>query len=529
MLPARTSGWPRPLSSRVVAAIFVLRVIEALCIRTWFNPDETWQGPEVAHRLVFGVGHVTWEWQQGLRSILHPALFFVPPFALLKTLGIDSPASVVAAVRIVQAGVQTATDVATVVLAGRLLGGRAAALPHILLVSLTAWFSAYCGLRTYANGAETLAVVLALLAWPSAHGLAWAAAAVLLRPTAAVPFLFLAAVALAQREARAAFIRRALVVGVVAMACQLALDSAFYGRPTSVLLTFLQFNLLSGGSAFYGTHAWHWYLTQGLPANAGPYLPFALVGVHAIWREPALARLRQLVLMAAWTVAVYSLSGHKEQRFLLPLQPLLNIVAGVGVHRALNRWASARFWLAVCLLANVAMFLGLGLFFQADGVTVVSQLTPRIVSADVAAVLFLNGCHNTPYYSNVHLAVPMHFLDCSPPADAAWQPTAFSSERGDWQPTAELAERRRAAGYEPETDRFAAEGLALVAPFLDAHAPGGRLAVVAHADAADDVAAQLTARGLTWDAREAHGMRTLRVFYGVRTQEFSATGLNTGR
>jgi phosphatidylinositol glycan class B len=34
----------------------LLRALDALSLRTYFNPDEHWQGPEVAHKLVFGVG-----------------------------------------------------------------------------------------------------------------------------------------------------------------------------------------------------------------------------------------------------------------------------------------------------------------------------------------------------------------------------------------------------------------------------------------------------------------------------------------
>ena len=30
---------------------------------------------QVAHKLVFGYGHLTWEWQEGLRSYLHPLIF----------------------------------------------------------------------------------------------------------------------------------------------------------------------------------------------------------------------------------------------------------------------------------------------------------------------------------------------------------------------------------------------------------------------------------------------------------------------
>ena len=33
-----------------------LRLANSLIVRTYFSPDEYWQGPEVAHRLVFGTG-----------------------------------------------------------------------------------------------------------------------------------------------------------------------------------------------------------------------------------------------------------------------------------------------------------------------------------------------------------------------------------------------------------------------------------------------------------------------------------------
>ena len=37
-------------------ALALFRALDALSLRTYFNPDEYWQGPEVAHKLVFGVG-----------------------------------------------------------------------------------------------------------------------------------------------------------------------------------------------------------------------------------------------------------------------------------------------------------------------------------------------------------------------------------------------------------------------------------------------------------------------------------------
>lgn len=39
---------------RFFAVCLALRIVNALLIQTYFNPDEHWQALEVAHRMVFG-------------------------------------------------------------------------------------------------------------------------------------------------------------------------------------------------------------------------------------------------------------------------------------------------------------------------------------------------------------------------------------------------------------------------------------------------------------------------------------------
>ena len=72
----------------LLAKFFVFRLANAVVLRTYFNPDEYWQGPEVAHRWVFGYGHLTWEWQPcvALRSAMHPAIYALPMWMYAKLL-----------------------------------------------------------------------------------------------------------------------------------------------------------------------------------------------------------------------------------------------------------------------------------------------------------------------------------------------------------------------------------------------------------------------------------------------------------
>jgi Alg9-like mannosyltransferase family len=67
-----------------------LRIAVALLSVTYFQPDEYFQSLEPAHHLVFGYGHLTWEWRirPPIRSIFFPMLF-TPVYWLLKVLGLD--------------------------------------------------------------------------------------------------------------------------------------------------------------------------------------------------------------------------------------------------------------------------------------------------------------------------------------------------------------------------------------------------------------------------------------------------------
>lgn len=119
------------------------------------------------------------------------------------------------------------------------------------------------------------------------------------------------------------------------------LDTLCYGRPTLTPLNFLLTNL-SSVSLFYGSSPWHYYLSQGLPLLCGTALPWVLLGAWQVARTPVSEQrdsgreketnsrvLSQKTVLACviWTISVYSLTGHKEWRFLHPILPLLHLLA----------------------------------------------------------------------------------------------------------------------------------------------------------------------------------------------------------
>lgn len=65
------------INFKLFLRFLVVRLLLAICIKSYAQPDEFWQGPEIAHREVYGYGHLTWEWTYGqpLRSPIYHSLF----------------------------------------------------------------------------------------------------------------------------------------------------------------------------------------------------------------------------------------------------------------------------------------------------------------------------------------------------------------------------------------------------------------------------------------------------------------------
>jgi len=78
----------------------------------------------------------------------------------------------------------------------------------------------------------------------------------------------------------------------------LAVDWICYGKLVNVYYNFLEFNFLSDLGSFYGTHPWHWYLSQGLVVLLGSHIvPLLYAARKGI--EP------YFLAVIAWTVLIY--------------------------------------------------------------------------------------------------------------------------------------------------------------------------------------------------------------------------------
>ncbi|KAJ7085838.1 glycosyltransferase family 22 protein [Mycena belliarum] len=435
----------------VVCTALSIRILIALLTWTVFQPDEYWQALEPAHALVFGYGHLTWEWlsPRPIRSIIYPGLN-VPIYWLLKvtrldTLGIFGDWLVIGCPRILHGSLAALTDIFLCSFTRKTIGERYVA--TAFLVSLTSLFHVLSLSRSLSNSFETSLTTIALSYYPWTRGpegapidrskvrkaICYAALACAIRPTNAIIWVYLIGFLLWRSSRRSLFaiIQDCAIASVAALSVIFALDSLYYGSPTFTPLNFLATNL-SNVSLFYGGNAWHYYLSQAVPVMCTTSLPFVLREIWLISRGRESAALGTMLGCVAWTISVYSLAGHKEWRFIHPLLPMLHIFAAKALHdlsasnhkNRINHPSKRSIPLQrrflITLLISLPISCYIALLYCSAPIEVMAFLRnlPRGELGN-GGVGFLMPCHSTPGQAYLHrpelAAGRLWALGCEPP------------------------------------------------------------------------------------------------------------------
>ncbi|KAF8083239.1 hypothetical protein N665_0787s0021 [Sinapis alba] len=424
---------------RIFMFCLAFRVANALLIQTYFNPDEHWQSLEVAHRTVFGYGYLTWEWKRGIRSYLHPMLFAFL-YKLLHLTALDTPYVMSKAPRLMQSIFSALGDLYLYKLSDALYGENVAS--WSLFCQLANWFMFFCMNRTFSNCLETVLTIMGLYYWPCIRkdysvnrrwGLFIAALACAIRPTSAIIWLYVGMLELFLTPNKVKFIVLEVIpVGSLVLGFTCLLDRLMYGSWVIVPLNFLKFNFLSSGGDYYGTHPWHWYFSQGFLVMLFTFTPLSVAGMIK-------SKNQKLSALVLWVLTIYSLLGHKEFRFVLPVLPVALIFSGYALaqmdasdssslspssitkqkqvprKKHIVKW-SPKLTLSVLflLVTNIPMALYMSLFHQRGTEDATNYLSEEAYKGRVKSILFLMPCHSTPYYSTLHTNIPMQFLDCTP-------------------------------------------------------------------------------------------------------------------
>lgn len=435
--------------------LILFRIMNALIVDTYFNPDEFWQGPEVAHNMVFGYGHLSWEWKLNakLRGATHPLLLFAIPYKFLQILGIDTPLLVAITPRIVQGIIAGIGDAYIYLYALKIFKNEDIAY-LALFCSIFSWFHFYCLIRTFSNSIETVLTIISLYYWPlittslskeededtngvlsssRMYGLFWCGACVTMRPTSAVLWLYVGLCEIYRVKTwkgRFNMLFYELIPAIFFwLFTSLLIDRWFYGEWTVVLFNFFEFNFVKGLDKLYGTHPFYWYFTEGFTANVAFFLPIYFYSVYNVYfvlhnKSKYTFEMKYLYGLTMFTMCIFSFGGHKEFRFILPLLPIVFIQCGYALFEIKQKISerSYKYILSFLILTNILLGTYVSVYHQSSPTKIMKFLRNEATENGgnddgrvLKSVHFLMPCHSTPYYSHLHQDIPMWFIDCSPP------------------------------------------------------------------------------------------------------------------
>ncbi|XP_037030520.1 GPI mannosyltransferase 3 [Bradysia coprophila] len=405
---------------KVFFGLLAVRILSVFIVQSWYVPDEYWQSLEVSHKLVFGYGHLTWEWSKGIRSYIHPVII-AGIYKALEALSLDDVQYLVIVPRIFQAILTAFADYRFYKWTGQSKWS--------LFMIVSSWFWFYTGSRTLANTVEAALTSIALSYFPwggkeSSSFLWYVALVCFVRPTAAITWLPLCFHHI--RSSSLSVLRniflRYLPIGLIVGGASVAIDYLAHGSFILTPIEFLKVNVWQEIGIFYGTSPWYWYLVAGLPTVLGlTTLPFLLATIDTLLNRSTFPQRLVLLWSIVFTLAIYSLLPHKEFRFILPILPMCLYITSDYLSRWSRKANDVLIWIVslALLIANVAPAAYLSIVHQKGTVDVMPHLAKiakeyKDEDGHRAKLLFLMPCHSTPYFSHIHQNVSMRFLTCEP-------------------------------------------------------------------------------------------------------------------
>jgi len=477
----------------------------------------------------------SWEWiQNALEGPVRSHVSILPTFWLfriLKYTKYDTTWMVARGPVLVNALLVAApTDVATYYIARWMsTSSKDKNLCNIALIAtITNWFQNYALVRTYSNSLETmlLTVGIAILCPELFSSLELVFSkkinrdgyrSIRIRPMAKLAFILGGLGVSIRFTSLAAWIPLGIIIslrrvstgevwhylwnlcafyGALGLFIGCVIDWYFYGFGAVPFLGNFHFNVILGYGNLYGTHPIHWYITAGLPAISGLLFPFFLYEIFQVnktLRKTKSSKSRvdpkvTLAIVIFSYIMFHSFSSHKEFRFILPILPLVCILAGSAIHKFIscdddeddnsdnnnNKASSLRSKrkniVIISILLNYPVLFYLGMVHQRAPISVnqaISSYIERLervknennIKMDESkeiptfsySIHYLMGCHSTPLYSHLHIpstrttksndnrsedsiAIDTWTLDCSPECrlNSSCPSDAFVSDPSDF-------------------------------------------------------------------------------------------------
>ncbi|CAH2353974.1 GPI mannosyltransferase 3 [[Candida] railenensis] len=378
--------------------ILGIRLANALLTTTYFQADEFYQCLEPAHKLAFGYGYITWEWNEKLRSSIHPWIYAIG-YKLTSCLNID----IVVAPKVIGAILASIGECFLYKFALNYSEGNVKLAKVALIMSLINPFNWYIITRSFSNNFEMILTTIGLSCWPfnnndnksivikkalisSAFGII----SCIVRPTNAILWLCLGAHLLFRlKDIRAKLALFILIETILILSVNTVIDYLFYNEVTFPIYNFIQFNVIKSLSIFYGVAPWHFYIFQAIPIMTMTSLPFLIHYLISLKGYKSVLGISSFIVVGS-----FSLINHKEFRFIYPLQPVFILFVAMSI---VENYARVRRFAIPMIAINIAI----AYFFTRVNERGVIDVIYYLRGTNESFGL-LTPCHSTPWQSYLH-------------------------------------------------------------------------------------------------------------------------------
>lgn len=394
-------------------SLLITRLFHLYIVRSWFVPDEYWQSLEIAHSITFGYGYRTWEWIVGIRSYVSIS-WVVLTYKLLQLFSVDTLQLLIWSPRFLQTLLSTLSDY--FFLRWTQKHSKCSDIFWPVVCYMSCPFLAYCSTRTLVNTLETNLTTIALYYYPWSSKnkdtkFLWIVALVcVMRPTAIIVWLPLVLFDFfAHKRHTINGLSRYICIGLTTLVFSIILDSYLHGSFVITQWNFLYYNIFKKVNAHYSVEKWYWYFFNGLPPVLGPiFFIFIYVTIKKLKHINRIETDTKLIITTLWTLLVFSMVAHKEQRFLLPLFPMIFFIASQQISKVFKKFKKLG---CLSVILNTLVLIYLGRYHQIGSTSVMSYLSTLPQNS---SLLFLMPCHSTPLYSHLHLNMTTRILRCEP-------------------------------------------------------------------------------------------------------------------
>jgi len=277
-------------------------------------------------------------------------------------------------------------------------------------------FLAYCSTRTLVNTLETNLTTIALYYYPWSLRnkdvkFLWIVALVcVMRPTAIIVWLPLIVFDFfAHKRYTLNNLARYVCIGLTSLLLSITLDTYFHGSFVVTQWNFLYYNIIKKINAHYSVEHWYWYFVSGLPPVLGPiFFIFIYCFIKKLRHIDLNDTDSKLIITVIWSLSVLSMIAHKEQRFLLPLFPMIFFITSQQISIVCKKFIKLG---TLMVLLNIIVLIYLGRYHQIGSTRVMPYLAKIPQNS---TLLFLMPCHSTPLYSHLHLNISARILTCEP-------------------------------------------------------------------------------------------------------------------